>query len=254
MAVSRRILDGAPAVLAGNPKATVAAFARAAGVSRASFYRHFKSREALLDALDVTPEPGARERILSAAVDIVAIKGLHALAMDELADRAEVSRATLYRLFPGKFALILAMVHAYSPLDPVTALLVARGDEPPAVLMPELARTAYRAVAGRTGLMRVMFLEVGGLSPEIAEVAREPLLQMVGRLVGYVTTQMSAGRLRRMHPLLALQAFIGPVFFHIFTRPVVDQVLHLDIDGESAVAELAQAWLRAMRPTEEGDE
>ena len=69
MAVERRILDRAPGVLARDTKATVADFARAAGVSRASFYRHFKSREALLDALDVTPEPGARERILTAAVE-----------------------------------------------------------------------------------------------------------------------------------------------------------------------------------------
>lgn len=254
MGVRDRIVELAPAVLAGRERPTVDDFARAAGVSRASFYRHFKSREALLETLEVSPEPGARDRIMSAAVDIVAVNGLQALAMDELADRAGVSRATLYRLFPGKSALLLAMVHAYSPLDPVTEILTTRAGEPPEVLMPELARTAYRAVAGRMGLVRVMFFEVGSLSPEIAEVAREPLFGMVGRLVGYVTSQMSMGRLRRMHPLLALQSFIGPIFFHIFTRPVAEEVLHLDIDGEAAVTELAHAWLRSMRPTEEGDE
>jgi AcrR family transcriptional regulator len=254
VAVDRRILDEAPRVLQRDARATVADFARAAGVSRASFYRHFPSRDALLEALEVQPGPAARERILGAAVDAVGAFGLRGLAMDDLADRAGVSRATLYRLFPGKAALLLALIQTYSPLAPVTELLEARGDEPPEVLMPELARTAYRAVAGRTGLMRALFFEVSGLSPETEQVAAMAIARVVGSMVQYVGAQMAAGRLRHVHPVLALQSFIGPVFFHILTRPLAERVLNLDIDGEAAVTELANAWLRAMAINEEGDE
>jgi len=68
---------------------------------------------------------------------------------------------------------------------------------------------------------------------------------------GYLkATQMSEGRLRQMHPMLALQSFVGPIFFHLITRPVVERVLGLDIDGEQAVTELAQMWLRAMSTKE----
>src|SRR5690348_10224764 len=108
-AVGKRILDRAPAVLARGGKPTVGEFAAAAGVSRASFYRHFKSREALLAALEVAPEPETRERILAAAVEVIGGAGLAAMSMDDLADRAEVSRATLYRIFPGKSALLMAL-------------------------------------------------------------------------------------------------------------------------------------------------
>ena len=230
----------------------MADFARAAGVSRASFYRHFKSRQALLEALEVAPEPGTADRILEAAVDLVGETGVAALSMEEVAEQARVSRATLYRLFPGKPALLLALVETYSPLEPVAALLASRSDDPPELLMPELARTAYRATAGRTGLMRALFFEVSGLSPETEEVASRTVIRVVGLLVMYVTSQMSAGRLRRTHPLLALQAFIGPVLFHILTRPLAERVLHLDVDGEEAVTQLAEAWLRAMAVKEEG--
>ena len=254
MAVSRRVLDRAPAVLARDGKATVADLARAAGISRASFYRHFKSREALLEALAVAPEPGARDRILAAAVEMVGAQGLRTLNMDELADRAGVSRATLYRLFPGKGALLAALIDAYSPLEPVSRLLAERQGEPPEVLMPELARTAYRSSHGRAGMMRALFFEVSGLSPETEEVARQTIARVVGLLVMYVSGQMSAGRLRSMHPLLALQSFIGPVLFHILTRPLAERVLQLDVEGERAVTELAEAWLRAMATEEGGNE
>jgi AcrR family transcriptional regulator len=254
VAVSRRILDRAPGVLARGGKPTVADFADAAGVSRASFYRHFKSREALLEALEVTPEPGARDRILTAAVDLVGAQGLGALSMDELADRAEVSRATLYRVFPGKSALLVGLIHAYSPLDPVTDVLTSRSGEPPEIVMPELARTAFRATAGRTGVLRALFFEVSGLSPETEQVARDVVASTAGLLVIYLQSQMEAGRLRRIHPLLALQAFVGPVFFHILTRPLAERVLKLDIEGEAAVTQLAETWLRAMTTEEESGE
>jgi len=128
----------------------VASIAAASGTSKAGFYREFESRAALLGALSLEPEPDARQRILEAAVELVGAHGLTALSMDEVASRAGVSRANLYRLFPGKQALFIGVIHAYSPLDPVSQVLTARSEEPPEVVMPELARTIYRVVQGRT--------------------------------------------------------------------------------------------------------
>jgi AcrR family transcriptional regulator len=234
----------------------VAEFAAAAGVSRASFYRAFESREALLDALDVQPEPGTRERILDAALTLVGAHGLTALSMDDLATQADVSRATLYRLFPGKAALFTSLVHEYSPLDAVTELLNTRQGEPPEVLMPEIARTAYRTFYGagetRVGMLRALLLEISSLAPDTAEAAQEAIRGMVGSLAVYVMGHMRDGRLRLMPPLLALQSFVGPILFHLITRPLAERMLGLDIDGDQAVTLLAENWLRAMKP-EEGD-
>jgi AcrR family transcriptional regulator len=178
--------------------------------------------------------------------------------MDDLADRAELSRATVYRLFPGKSALLMGLIESYSPLEPVSRLLASRHHEPPQLLMPEIARTAYRAVYGagenRAGLVRALFFEVSGLRPETEEAAAGAIRGVVGLLVMYVTGQMAEGRLRRMHPLLALQSFVGPILFHILTRPLAERVLKLDIEGEAAVTQLAETWLRAMTTEEESGE
>jgi AcrR family transcriptional regulator len=247
-----RILTAARAVVAmKKSRATVDDFAQAAGVSRTSFYRAFASRSALLDALGLSPKPSARERILRAALEMIGGKGLGALSMDDLADRAGVSRATLYRLFPGKPALFTAVVHTYTPLDPVARVLSERADEPPEVVMPEVARSIYRSVyAGgedRTGLLRALFMEVVTLAPDAEEATRETIMKVVGAMARYLLAQMAAGRLRQTHPLLALQAFIGPIFFHLLTRRAAERVLGIEMDEEHATTELAEAWLRAMR-------
>jgi hypothetical protein len=111
----------------------------------------------------------------------------------------------------------------------------------------------FGAGENRTGLIRALFFEVSGLRPETEEVAAEAIRGVVGLLVLYVTTQTNEGRLRRMHPLIALQSFIGPVLFHILTRSLAEKVLHLDIEGEAAVTQLAETWLRAMATNETGN-
>lgn len=254
-----RILTTARAVVAmKKSRATVDDFVHAAGVSKASFYRAFGSRAALLDTLGVAPTPAARDRILRLALDMVGARGLSALSMDELADGAGVSRATLYRLFPGKPALFTALVHAYTPLDPVIALVNERQGEPPETVMPEVARAVYRTVVGgeedRTGLLRALFAEVTSLAPDAEEATRDAIVKVVGALAGYVLAQMAAGRLRQVHPLLALQAFIGPIFFHLLTRKAAATVLGVEMDEEQAVTQLAEAWLRSMRIEERREE
>jgi len=230
----------------------VAQITQAAGVSRTSFYRAFESRDALLEALALAPEPGARERILEAAVEMVGTSGLAALSMDALADGAQVSRATLYRIFPGKPALFTALVATYSPLEPVAEVVSAMRDLDPEVVMPEIARTVYRSIRGagadRTGLLRALFFEVSRLSPDTEDAARDAIGKAAGALMLYIGAQMSEGRLRHMHPMLALQAFVGPIFFHLMTRSAVERVLGLRVDGEQAVTDLALAWLRAFAP------
>ena len=111
MSARARILDSARRLLERDPSATtVDEIATAAGVSRATFYRVIGSRGDLLEELGVEPDPAAGERILNAAAEMVGHGGLGSLSMDELAAAAGVSRASLYRLFPGKAALFRELV------------------------------------------------------------------------------------------------------------------------------------------------
>jgi AcrR family transcriptional regulator len=60
---------------------------------------------------DVTPVvSSARERILNAAYELFSRRGIRAVGTDEVIVRAGVARATLYRHFPTKDALVLAVL------------------------------------------------------------------------------------------------------------------------------------------------
>jgi hypothetical protein len=150
--------------------------------------------------------------------------------------------------------LFMSLVKAFSPLEPVSRLMSSMQDQPPEVVMPEIARTVFRTVYGsgetRVGMLRAMIFEVSSLSPDAEESARELMRTILGSVGAYLMVQMESGRLRRMHPLLALQSFIGPIFFHLMTRPMFQRLLSFEFEGEHAVTELAESWLRSMRPDE----
>jgi AcrR family transcriptional regulator len=241
-------MNEAARLLAGDPQTSVDAIASAAGVSRTTFYRAFSSRAELLHALEVQPEPDTRQRVLEASIRMLRTQTLTELSMDALASEAGVSRANLYRLFPGKSALFKAILLAYSPFEPVMAIFARAGNDPPEEVIPEIVRTAYRTVSGHTGIVRTLLLEVTSMTPEFAQAFAETGMRAFGTFAQYLASQMAAGRLRRMHPMLAVQSLVGGVMFHMLAAPVMSQAT-VDVPaGEDVVLQFAQLWLRGMRP------
>lgn len=239
-------MQEAARLLAADQDATVDDIARAARTSRATFYRTFGSRPALLSELKLEPEPDTRRRVLQAASVLLQEQTLSQLSMDELAVHAGVSRANLYRLFPGKAALFAAMLIAFTPFEPVMRLLDDHGEDPPQQLIPELAVTAYRSVADHVGLARTLILEITSRTPETQQAFAETGLRAMLRVATYLQSQMDAGRLRKMPPLLALQGLIGAVMLHLLASPLLAPLGPAVPAGEEAVRGLAQIWLQGL--------
>jgi AcrR family transcriptional regulator len=242
-----RIMNEAARLLSRDRQSSIDDIARAAGVSRTTFYRAFPSRAELLHALEVQPEPDTRQRVLDASIRMLGTQTLKDLSMDELASEAGVSRANLYRLFPGKSALFRAILRAYSPFEPVMAVFSRAGDRPPEEVIPEVVLTAYRTVAGRSGIVRTLLLEVTSMTPELTKAFAETGLRAFGTFAQYLASQMAAGRLRGIHPMLAVQSLVGGVMFHMLAGPVMSQAADVPA-GEEVALQFANIWLRGMRP------
>jgi len=76
------------------------------------------------------PRSARRAQLLDAAREIFVAHGYHAAAMDDIAERAGVSKPVLYQHFPGKRELYLALVqeHATELFEAVRAALQSTPD------------------------------------------------------------------------------------------------------------------------------
>ncbi len=113
--------------------------------------------------------------------------------MDDVADRAGVSRASVYRLYPGKPALFAALLAAESPFAEVSATLHRLHDRPPGEVLPTLLRILDRVLTPRIGVLRALMFEVSVGTPEAVEAAQAALRPMLGEVSAYFAGQMDAG-------------------------------------------------------------
>jgi AcrR family transcriptional regulator len=222
-------------------------FAAAAGVSPRTLFRLVGSREELLRELDFEPPPTSKERILQAALELVGRRGLAELAMDDLAKEAQVSRATLYHLFPGKPALFRALIETYSPWEAVADAIQSAPDRSPERVIPQVGKALMSSMADRTGLLLGMVVEMVKGGPDTAEGIRHAMSRGLPDFIQYLSEQMAAGHLRQMHPIVAFQLLAGPIVIHQLTRPLT-ALIGFKVPEEKVVEQIVQAWLRAMKP------
>jgi AcrR family transcriptional regulator len=227
------------------------------GVSRATLYRLFGSQQRLLGELGLQPPPTVRANVLDVALELVGRHGLAELSMDELAARAGVSKATLYRLFPGKAALFAELLRRFSPFEPIANVLETMSDRPPAEVIPAVAHALAAAMDGHIGLLLQLLLEVSRGEPN-SYASADPqknaawAMRTLPLVARYLAEQMAAGRLRRMDPVLAMQALVGPIVMHLLARSPAGSQSGRDRGVlrplDEAVDELVGMWLRAMTP------
>ncbi|WP_225726553.1 MULTISPECIES: TetR/AcrR family transcriptional regulator [unclassified Nocardia] len=146
-------------------------------------------------------EPGARERLVLAAVDLFTEQGYDATTVTQIAERAGVTKSTFFRYFPDKRDLLMAGQQTLSRLltegiaaapDGATPLeAVAAGLERAAGAMGpmnrELAPRLRAAIAANVELQERDALKSVGLAAATADAltARgvpEPTAQLVGEL------------------------------------------------------------------------
>ncbi|MBM9507685.1 TetR/AcrR family transcriptional regulator [Actinacidiphila acididurans] len=103
------------------------------------------------------PRRARREQLLGAAQEVFVAQGYHAAAMDDIAERAGVSKPVLYQHFPGKLELYLALLdqHCEALLQSVRGALASTTDNKKRV---EATMDAYFAyVEDEGGAFRLVF-------------------------------------------------------------------------------------------------
>ena len=103
------------------------------------------------------PRRERRAQLLDSALEVFVAQGYHAAAMDDIAERAGVSKPVLYQHFPGKLDLYLALLDAACDdvIDNCRQALAATHDNKHRVAAAMAAFYAYVAADG--GAFRLVF-------------------------------------------------------------------------------------------------
>ena len=174
------------------------------------------------------PRSARRKQLLAAAQEVFVANGYHAAAMDDIAERAGVSKPVLYQHFPGKMDLYLALLDTQATAlgDAVVAALAGTTDNEQRIHGVLSAYFAFVARDDHDGAFRLIFE---------SDLFNDPEVQAAGR-VGDAEDHGSGGRHRRLRH-----------------RPGQGrgQLLATALTGAAQVA--ARWWLASDRPVAQED-
>ena len=115
------------------------------------------------------PRSARRAQLLGAAQEVFVAQGYHAAAMDDIAERAGVSKPVLYQHFPGKLDLYLALLdqHAEALVDAVRVALASTTDNK--LRVAATIEAYFRFVDEDGGAFRLVFESDLTNQPEVRE-------------------------------------------------------------------------------------
>ena len=170
-------------------------------------------------ARDVRPSaPETRERIFAAAREIFAVRGPHGTTTREIADRAGVNEATLFRHFGNKTTLLDAMKEYYCQNNEARISSVFASLEG-ANLEDDLRAIATNMIAGmqlNKDLIRVTLLEEAA-DPAAAHAPWRAPNVARDYLIRFLTKHIESGELKGEPEILA-RVFMGMFFSYIMGR------------------------------------
>lgn len=160
----------------------------------------------------VVDDATQRGRIVAAARDVFLAGGYDATTMDAVAQRAGVSKKTVYQLFDGKDALFAAIVAAHRDL----MLNVPDGDDdrPLDMALESIFRLDLdeESERDRTALLRLLMLEMPR-RPELARVVfRHGPEESRAILARWLARQAERGRIVVGDPAVAASLLLHMVF------------------------------------------
>jgi len=129
-----------------------------------------------------------RVQLLDAAREVFGARGYHAAAMDEIAERAGVSKPVLYQHFPGKLDLYRALVQGAADDMVRTVRAAIRSTTDNKARVQATIQAYFDVVSARDGAMRLVFETDTRATPEVAALVDRATSDCIDAVTEAVTT------------------------------------------------------------------
>jgi len=192
-----------------------------------------------------------RQQILEVATGLFARQGYQGTTTRQIAQRANVNEAIIFRHFPSKEDLYWAVIENQCRIGRGRGLEagLADGGSDREVLSAMGEELLARDVT-LSRLLLFTALENHELSHRFF---RTHVAQYLEMLAQYVRRGIAQGRFRPVDPMLAARAFVGMLVYHFQIQELFGGKLVQDYDPREVSRTLVDIWLRGMETNAAGD-
>lgn len=177
--------------------------------------------------MSASPRPRKRRKearpaeLTAAALSLFVEKGFAATRLEDIAERAGVSKGTLYLYFDGKEALFKAVIQeGILPVVSETEAIAAHHAGTTFELLEKILEKWWRRVGENdfSGIPKLMVAEARNF-PEVARFYYEQVIQRVHALVGSALERgMARGEFHRMDIPTTIEVMIAPILMLLIWR------------------------------------
>jgi len=193
------------------------------------------------------------QEILEAALSVFAEKGFAAARMDAIAERARVSKGTIYLYFESKEAVFRALIQetlAKRVSDLATVVRDHRGPVAPLLRQLLLRLGHFISTSDLVVLPKMVIAEAGNF-PDLARIYREEVVEK-GLLLfgGLLQSGMERGEFRKVPVQHAVRLCMAPLLLAAMWRTTFAQLDREPYDYAGLIDAHVTTLLRGLKPEE----
>jgi AcrR family transcriptional regulator len=195
------------------------------------------------------PAPDRRRQIMAVAMKLFAQRGFRGTTTRQIAERAGVNEAIVFRHFPRKedlyWAILDCKCRSAGWRRQLEADLRASTDDDKA--FAAIAEGILRRNTEDTTLSRLLLFSALNHHRLSHRFFRTHVASYYEALAAHIRERIRAGELRRVDPLLAARGFIGMVVYHFLIQELFGGRRYQKFDTRLVARTLAEIWLAGMR-------
>ena len=190
-----------------------------------------------------------RDKLLEAAIKLFAEKGFNGTTTKEIAEKAEVNEALIFRHFSTKRDLYGAIIEKKIFEEPGIEITLEthKDSKDDALVFTAIATRMFDRCGKDPSFIRLLhFSALEG--HDLSDMFFETYVEYINMLIcDYIETRIKDGALRNVNPLYASKAFIGMVVNQIIAQELFGEKKRGKIDQEQLIATFVGIFLTGIK-------
>lgn len=194
------------------------------------------------------PAQDRRLQIMEAAKDLFARQGFEGTTTREIAARARVNEAIIFRHFPSKEDLYWAIIDHQCQVSGIRESLEKqlKSQRSDREIFGGIAEDIVVRRSRETNLSRLLLFSALENQRRSQRFFQTHVVEYYELIAEYIRKRIEDGAFRQVDPLLAARGFVGMIVYHSLIQEIFGAKRYQDFDVKEVSATLTDIWLGGM--------